>query len=114
MPFVQEALAAMEGDKPMMDEAWNSDEHLEWRKAMGDEIQHIDKVGTWTPVVAPPGVNVLKSMWVLVKKRDANGKVIWYKAHLVIGGYGEIYRIDFFDTYAAVVHPATLRALVSA
>src|SRR4051812_42565470 len=75
MPFVREALAAMEGNKLTMDEAWNSEEHPEWRKAMGDEIQHIDNVGTWTPVIAPPGVNILKSIWVLVKKCDANGKV---------------------------------------
>jgi len=47
---------------------------------MEEEIHHIDKVGTWTLVVAPEGANVLKSLWVLIKKRDVSGAVSRYKA----------------------------------
>jgi len=113
MPFAQKTLAAMEGDKLTVKEAWNSDEHLQWKKVMEEEIHHIDKVGTWTPVVVPKGANVLKSLWVLIKKCNAFGAVSRYKARLVIGGYGQIYGIDFYDTYAPVVCLATLRALLS-
>jgi Reverse transcriptase (RNA-dependent DNA polymerase) len=58
-----------------------------WEKAIQEELDTLHKAGTWSLEEAPPGVNVVGSKWVFKAKKDAAGKVVRYKAHLVTQGF---------------------------
>ena len=40
-------------------------------------------MGTWDVVERPENTNVVDSKWVFCLKKDAEGKVVKWKAHLV-------------------------------
>jgi hypothetical protein len=52
-------------------------------------------------------------MYTLRRKRDELGRIIRYKAQIVAKGYKQRFGIDYTETYAPTVRPATLRILLS-
>ncbi len=57
------------------------------------------------------GHKLLSGKWVFKIKRDVNGDIAWFKARWVVQGYLQQYRVDFDQTYAAVVKPMAFRVL---
>ena len=55
----------------------------------------------------------LKSMWVLTKKYDENGKLICYKARCVIKGYTQEQGVHYDETFAPVVSTVALRTCIA-
>ena len=62
-------------------------EKQEWRNAMQEEIQSIEKNRTWHLVKLPEGKNVIGLKWIFKTKFGADGSVQKFKARLVAKGY---------------------------
>ena len=77
-----------------------------WRLRGGDwllwEKATLKAAGTWDLVEALEGVNVVGSKWVFRAKKDATGKIVCYKARLVVQGFSQIPGVDYFDMFALV------------
>lgn len=61
----------------------------------------------------PKDCGPVSSKWIFKKKLRTNGSIERYKSRLVIRGFDQKKRIDFFDTYSPVTKIATIRSLVA-
>ncbi|SGY14535.1 BQ5605_C010g06226 [Microbotryum silenes-dioicae] len=59
------------------------------------------------------GIRVLGTIWVYSIKRDANGKIIRFKARLVAQGFAQRPGIDYHDTYAPVARSLMILFLIA-
>jgi Reverse transcriptase (RNA-dependent DNA polymerase) len=110
--IAEEALA-MSKDKPLLEEAMKGDEAEQWVTAMQEEIAQIKKVHTYDIIKAPPDANIVPCRWVFCRKRDGEGKVVHYKARLVAKGFKQQFGVDYHETFAPTVWPATLHLLLA-
>ena len=58
-----------------------------WVKATKEEIDSIEKNGTWKLVTRPSNATIIGLKWVFKVKRDANGSINKCKAKIVAKGY---------------------------
>ena len=107
------AMAAISGDEPPIENALNGLESDEWRQALKQEITQIEKLGTWELVEAANDANIIPCRWVLHRKCNAQGQISRYKAHLVAKGFWQQFGVDYMDTFALTVRPATLQVLLT-
>ena len=84
-----------------------------WKQAMEEELNSHATLGSWTVVDRPADERVLPSMWVFTKKVDAQGRVVRYKARIVIQGNHQRPGVDFGEVFAPVSRYATLRVLLA-
>ena len=63
----------------------------EWEFAISEEYESLMKNGTWELVEAPPGRNIVTCKWVFKAKRDAEGRIVRFKARLVARGFTQAY-----------------------
>jgi hypothetical protein len=71
---------------------------------------HIEN-GTWELVKLSPGHKAISSQWVFKVKRNANGSVEHYKAHIVAQGFSQRPGVDCDETFAPTTKWATLCAI---
>ena len=83
-----------------------------WEKAIREELATLKEAGTWELVEALVGANIVGSKWVFKVKKDAMGKVVWYKARLVAQGFSQVPGIDYFDTFTPVARLASIRTVL--
>ena len=57
---------------------------------MKEELDQIEKSGTWELVPRPQDKNIIDTKWVYKNKLDENGKIIRNKARLVCKGYTQM------------------------
>jgi len=108
---VHDALSATSEDQPTIDDAIKGPEAEEWKRAIEEELTQIEKLGTWEIVDAPLDANIIDSRFVLHRKHDAQGNISQYKACLVAKGFKQQFGVDYTETFAPTVCPATLRVL---
>ncbi|CAI7793108.1 unnamed protein product [Closterium sp. NIES-54] len=96
---VKEALGCWKGDKV--------------KEAMDEEMRSLIEQGTWKLVPRPPGVNVMKSRWILNTKFRPDGIVECEKARLVVKGFTQVVGVDYEETYASVGSYVTARVLLA-
>ncbi|KAJ8558701.1 hypothetical protein ON010_g8751 [Phytophthora cinnamomi] len=101
------------GDPATVKEALSSPQRDEWWAAMQSEYDALLRNNTWKLIDPPkssPGhpIKNLTSKWVLRVKRDEHGKILPYKARLVIHGFKQRYGVGYSKTYAAVVRVITI------
>ena len=58
----------------------NSDK---WLEAIKFEMKSIKVNDVWTLIDPPEGIKLIRCKWVFKGKRDADGKMETYKAHLI-------------------------------
>lgn len=75
-----------------------------WCNAMDLEFRTLQEYNTWVLGELPNGRKAVGSKWVLNVKPDGTKK-----ARLVARGFTQIEGIDFFDTFAPIAKPATIR-----
>jgi hypothetical protein len=80
-----------------------------WRGPMDDEIARMHDQKVWHLIDHPQGTNVMKNCWSFANKYNVDGGVIARKAQLVAKGFTQIPGVDYFETYASVVHYESLR-----
>ena len=84
-----------------------------WEKAIEEELETLQKAGTWELTEARPEANIIGSKWVFCAKKDAAGNVIHYKARLVAQGFSQVPGVDYFDTFTPVAKLASIRAILA-
>src|SRR6202522_4760283 len=98
-----------------MEEALDSAEAENWKKAMEIEMETLGKMGTWVMEDLPEGRNPVGCKWVYDIKRDEHGNVIRYKARLVAQGFSQKPGTDYSNdvTFAPVMRFESLRTLIA-
>ena len=94
-------------------EAVNSPQAENWRKAMQTEYNSLMDNNTWTLVNEPEDQQVLPGKWVYKVKHGADGQVDKLKARYVAKGYAQVEGLDLFYTYAPTCKPETFRILLA-
>ena len=84
----------------------------QWTNACEDEIDSICKTNTWTLVKNPAGVKIIGLKWVFKIKRNANGSINKFKAHLVAKGYVQEHGIEFDEVFSPVARLEMIRLLI--
>ncbi|CAI7906773.1 unnamed protein product [Closterium sp. NIES-54] len=72
----------MPGEPATLNEALESSDAEEWKKAMESELMSIEENGTWELVELPEGRKAITSKWLFKIKSDADGKIERYKSRL--------------------------------
>jgi len=94
--------------------ARQSPEWAHWHQAILAEENSLRDKGVFKVVDAlPKGFRPLDCKWVFAYKRDADGKIVRYKARLVARGFMQRDGIDYGPTFAPVVDGKTLKALMA-
>ncbi len=78
---------------------------------MVDELASLNEHETWDLVDLPDGKETLSGKWVYKKKLGPEGSVSCFKARWVVRGYEKRHGLDYDQTFAAVVKPASYRTL---
>lgn len=87
----------------------NSEQRIEWRRAMEDELKIIQQRDVWEEMSTPQNKVIIPCRWVFKIKRDTNGDQIKYKARLVAGGHRQKYGIDYDEIYSLVINFSVIR-----
>ncbi|CAJ2668206.1 unnamed protein product [Trifolium pratense] len=87
--------------------------HEVWRKAMDQEIEAIEKNGTWELTELPEGSKRIGVKWIFKTKYNENGKVEKYKARLVAKGYSQQHGVDYREVFAPVARWDTIRCILA-
>nr|GEZ19162.1 zinc finger, CCHC-type [Tanacetum cinerariifolium] len=104
---------SIEEDPKTYNEAMQSRDSAFWKEAIDDEIGYIMENNTWALSYLPPGCKHLDCKWIFKRKIKVDGIIDKFKARLVIQGFRQKKRIDYFDTYAPVVRITTIRLLLA-
>ncbi|CAL1402038.1 unnamed protein product [Linum trigynum] len=80
---------------------------------MLEELQYLYANHTWTLTEKPLSAHVVGYMRVFRIKRNADGSVARYKAHLVAKVFYQRPGLDYHDTYSLVVKPATISVVLA-
>ena len=94
-------------------QAYSGPDKDEYIKAELVELKGLDKHGTFEETYCPPGRTPITCRWVYDLKRDKDGKVILYKARLVVHGFKQVAGIDFQKTFSSTAQLRTFRFVVS-
>ena len=84
-----------------------------WRKAMCEEIESIERNGTWRLVNLPPHKRPIALKWVFKVKVNPKGEVIRHKARLEAKGYLQKAGTDFGEIYAPVARLDSIRVIIA-
>ncbi|MFS8035191.1 putative RNA-directed DNA polymerase [Helianthus anomalus] len=84
-----------------------------WVSAMNDEIEALNRNGTWDLVHLPKGRSLVGCKWIYKIKYKSSGEVERFKARLVAKGYSQKEGVDFDETFAPVVKMITIRCVIS-
>ncbi|KAI7957540.1 hypothetical protein MJO28_004635 [Puccinia striiformis f. sp. tritici] len=78
------AVAYMKEDPRLYNEAVVSIHKESWEKAIGSELENMDKHQVWTPVKQTSDMHPLSTTWVFRQKTDQDGNLTKYKARLCV------------------------------
>ena len=87
-------------DPQSLEEAMNRPDNSKWVVTIQEELENLQKAGTWKIVERPKERNIVKNKWVFRIKNDAAGKVEHYKTRLIAKGFTQVFGIDFYDMWA--------------
>ena len=75
-------------------------------------MESLQKNQTYEIVELPRGKKALKNKWVFKLKKDGSGKVVKYKARLVVKGFQQKKGIDFDEIFSPVVKMTSIRIIL--
>ncbi|GFS71350.1 retrovirus-related Pol polyprotein from transposon TNT 1-94 [Trichonephila clavipes] len=94
-------------------EAKNSANWQNWKLAMENELNSLDKHKVWEIVQKPAKSKLIKTKWVYSLKQDDAGENMKYKARLVAADFNQIKNIDYSESYSPVVNIEYFRWLIA-
>ena len=80
-----------------------------WSGPIEKELKVMRDRNVWEEVDPPSDVCTIGTCWTFANKYDSNGELAGHKACLVAKGFMQIPGMDFFKTYASVVHSELLQ-----
>lgn len=80
---------------------------------MENEMQAIEKNGTWELTDLPEGARTIGVKWIFKTKLNERGEVDKYKARLVAKGYAQKHGIDYMEVFAPVARWDTIRMILA-
>ena len=86
---------------------------VSWMKAKQEEMHSLLKNDSYELVELPKGRKALRNKWVFKLKKDSDGKLLKYKARLVVKGFGQKKGIDFDEIFSPVVKMSSIRVVLS-
>ncbi|KAL7304754.1 hypothetical protein TKK_0002986 [Trichogramma kaykai] len=95
------------------DEATSGPDAEKWQDAIRQELQSLEKNGTWTLVPRPKDRKVIDSRWVFRFQEEKAGKPRKYKARLRARGFRQQEGIDFQETFAPVMRYDATRMMLA-
>ncbi|GKD23563.1 zinc finger, CCHC-type containing protein [Tanacetum coccineum] len=104
---------SIEEDPRTYNEVMQSQDVAFWKGAINDEIGSVMENNTWVLSDLPPGCKPLGCKWIFKRKMKVDETIDKFKARLVIQGFRQKERIDYFDTYAPVARITTIRLLLA-
>lgn len=84
-----------------------------WRSAIASELESLKKNQTWTYTTDEIDKQALTTKWVFAIKRNKEGKILKYKARLVVRGFEQRADVDYFETFAPVARQETVRSCLA-
>lgn len=100
-----------DSDPLTVEEALSSAESRHWKEAMDEEYKSLLENNTFEITSLPESKRAIPCKWVFKKKTDENGKIVKYKARLVIKGCAQKKGIDYQEVFSPVVRMSSLRYL---
>ncbi|KAL2241040.1 UNVERIFIED_CONTAM: putative mitochondrial protein, partial [Sesamum indicum] len=88
-------------------------EKADWRKAMQEEVNALEKNKTWKVIDLPSDKRAIGCKWLYKVKLNPNGTVERYKARLVAKGYSQVEGEDYNDCFAPVAKAVTIRLFLA-
>ncbi|GKB57187.1 ribonuclease H-like domain-containing protein [Tanacetum coccineum] len=92
---------------------WQACKDQHWIEAIKNEMDVLYRNDTWELIGLPKDRKAIGSKWVYKVKYKSNGEIKGYKARLVAKRYNQKQRIDFYETFYAVVKIVTDRCLIN-
>ncbi|GJW59683.1 putative RNA-directed DNA polymerase [Tanacetum coccineum] len=84
-----------------------------WIEAMNNEMEALNRNGTWVITDLPNGRRVVSCKWIYKIKYKSNGEVERYKSRLVARGFSQKEGLDYEETFLLVVKMVTMRCVLS-
>ena len=81
-----------------------------WGEPIEKKMKNMRDRNVWKVIEnPPPDIYTIKTCWTFTNKFDRDGKLTMRKAHLVAKEFIQIPGVDFFESYASVVHYKSLQ-----
>jgi len=103
----------MEDDPITVRQAIQDPDSEKWIEAMREEYKSMQDNKVWELVPLPEGVKPIGCKWLFKTKRDSNGNVERYKAHLVAKGFTQKEGIDFKETFSPISSKDSFRTIMA-
>lgn len=84
-----------------------------WRQAMSEEFNALVRHGTWSLVPLDPSENLVGNKWIFQVKRNPDGSVAHYKAHLMEKGFHQLIGLDYGEIFSLVAKPTIVQIVIS-
>jgi hypothetical protein len=107
------ALVSIDGEPSCFQEEIKVSESSQWKKAMKEEMDALERNKTWDLVEIPKERKVVIYNWVYKLKKGVDDKVKRYKSRLVAKGYSQKEGIDFHEIFSPVVKLVSVRVLLA-
>ena len=103
----------MDDDPINVHQAINSSDSQKWIYVMNDEFKFIKIKDIWDLVPLPEGAKLIGCKWIFKTKKDSQGNVERYKAHLVAKGFTQKEGIDYKEIFSPVSSKDSFRIIMA-